>query len=215
MLTSLLIAGTVPLGLDSLNPAGSCAASPDGPVTDGQQLNKLVQSPGTGNTGGNGNGNDGGNKTTPAPEPTTTPAPEGGNAAETVTVTQTQVRTVTVTAGGSGATPTSTNDDLAPAASAEAAKPFQRQNGLDAQQLNRSFDSLTADSPCNDGEQACVEGGFAQCVGGAFQITQCSGGTQCFALPLVNKAGTSLTCDTEADAAARIAATGATGGIRG
>lgn len=214
-------AGTVPLGLDSLNPAGSCPANPDGPVADGQQLNKLVQSPGTGNGGGsgngNGNGNGGGNadpSTTSAPKPTATP--DTGNGSGTVTVTLTQVRTVTVTAGGNNATPTPTStDDLAPAASVEATKSFQRQNGLDAQKLNRSFQSLTADSPCDDGEQACVEGGFAQCVGGSFQITQCSGGTQCFALPLVNKAGTSLTCDTESDAAARIAATGATGGIRG
>jgi hypothetical protein len=52
-------------------------------------------------------------------------------------------------------------------------------------------------------------------VGGKFQVTACSGGTQCFALPLVNKAGTSLTCDSQADAEARITATGATGGVQG
>lgn len=66
-----------------------------------------------------------------------------------------------------------------------------------------------------DGQQACVNGGFAQCVGGVFETTACAGGTQCFALPLVNKAGTSIACTTEADAEARIAATGATGGIDG
>ncbi|PPQ84341.1 hypothetical protein CVT26_011350 [Gymnopilus dilepis] len=37
--------GNVPLGLTSLNPAGSCPASPDAPVPDGVQLNTLVQSP--------------------------------------------------------------------------------------------------------------------------------------------------------------------------
>ena len=74
---------------------------------------------------------------------------------------------------------------------------------------------LSTLTPCTDGEQACVGGAFGQCVGSQFQVTQCSGGTQCFALPLVNKAGTSVTCTTEADASARIAATGATGGIQG
>ena len=45
--------------------------------------------------------------------------------------------------------------------------------------------------------------------------TQCAGGTQCFALPLVNKAGTSLACTTQPDAASRIQATGATGDVKG
>lgn len=65
------------------------------------------------------------------------------------------------------------------------------------------------------GEAACVEGGFAQCVGGAFVVQQCSGDLQCFALPLVNSPGTSITCTTAADAEARISASGATGGITG
>lgn len=43
----------------------------------------------------------------------------------------------------------------------------------------------------------------------------CAATTQCFALPLVNKAGTSLACTTESDATARIAAAGAAGGITG
>ena len=92
---------------------------------------------------------------------------------------------------------------------------FQLSNGQAAQALNAQFATLTADSACQDGTQACVGGQFAQCVGGKFAVTGCSGGTQCFALPLVNKAGTSVTCDTEADAVARIAATGATGGLTG
>ncbi|RPD56916.1 hypothetical protein L226DRAFT_468079, partial [Lentinus tigrinus ALCF2SS1-7] len=89
---------------------------------------------------------------------------------------------------------------------------FQKQNALDAQKLNAKFATLTADSSCNDGDQACVSGGFAQCSGGKFQVTPCSGGTQCFALPLVNKAGTSLTCDSADDAAARMSAAGVDGG---
>ncbi|CUA75694.1 proline-rich protein [Rhizoctonia solani] len=187
-------------------------------------LNKLVQNPGSGNTGniggGNGNGNGDNTNTSSSAAPETTSAPGNGNqdGSQTVTVTRTQVKTVTVTAGSPAATPsgaTPITDATTPAVTADATKPFQLQNGKDAQALNKSFESLTESSSCNDGEQACVGDGFAQCVGGKFQVTACSGGLQCFALPLVNKAGTSIACDTEADAAARIAATGATGGVRG
>jgi len=92
---------------------------------------------------------------------------------------------------------------------------FTLSNGEQAQQLNAQFATLKSTDSCTDGQQACVDGQFAQCVGGAWAVVGCSGGTQCFALPLVNKAGTSITCDTEADAEARIAATGATGGLTG
>ncbi|CAG8597694.1 8915_t:CDS:2 [Paraglomus occultum] len=84
------------------------------------------------------------------------------------------------------------------------AKPFTHQNGVDAQNLNDKFSKLTPNSPCTAGENACVNKGFAQCVGNTFQITQCAGGTQCFALPLVNKPGTSITCTTPSDAQTRI-----------
>src|SRR5712671_4197952 len=67
---------------------------------------------------------------------------------------------------------------------------FTLQNGKDAQALNQKFQGLTASSPCTDGEQACVQGQFAQCVGGTFQLTPCSAPLQCFALPLDNKPGT-------------------------
>ena len=50
----------------------------------------------------------------------------------------------------------------------------------------------------------CIDGGFAQCVGGTFVNLGCGATLQCFALPLVNSAGTSIACTTEADAAARI-----------
>lgn len=217
-------AGTIPLGGTAPNPPGSCPANPNGPVTDGQQLNTLVQDPSSGTSGniggGNGSGNGDNTKTSASAAPESTPAPDNGNGngSKTVTVTRTQIRTVTVTAGNPAATPsdaTSINDAATPAVTANATKPFQLQNGKDAQKLNKSFQSLTASSSCTDGQQACVGNGFAQCVGGKFQVTTCSGGLQCFALPLVNKAGTSIACDTESDAAARIAATGATGGIRG
>lgn len=87
---------------------------------------------------------------------------------------------------------------------------FTLQNGKDAIALNNKFKTLTPDSPCNGGDVACVQDKFAQCVGGKFVITACAPGTTCAALPLVNKPGTSVTCTTAADLAARIAATGAT-----
>ncbi|KAG6866557.1 hypothetical protein C0991_002042 [Blastosporella zonata] len=92
---------------------------------------------------------------------------------------------------------------------------FQFQNGLDAQALNAQFATLTTSSSCSEGDQACINGGFAQCVSGKYVISSCGSTQQCFALPLVLSAGTTLTCDTEADAIARFAATGVTGGITG
>ncbi|KAH8101854.1 hypothetical protein BXZ70DRAFT_891199, partial [Cristinia sonorae] len=85
---------------------------------------------------------------------------------------------------------------------------FKKQNGLDAQKQNAQFATLKASDPCAEGTQACVEQAFAQCVGGKWALTKCSGGTVCTALPLVNKPGTSITCDTQADADARIQAAG-------
>jgi len=159
--------GNLPLGVTAVNPPGSCPAKPDGPVPDGQQLNKIVTNPGKGNAGN------------AAAAPPATPAATQAAAA-------------------------------APAAAPAApASGFALNNGKDAIALNEKFASLTADSPCNAGENACVGGQFAQCVNGKFAVTGCSGGLKCFALPLVNSRGTSITCDTEADANARIAATGA------
>jgi hypothetical protein len=43
----------------------------------------------------------------------------------------------------------------------------------------------------------------------------CAAGTTCVALPNVNKAGTSISCDTQADAEARMTAAGVTGGLTG
>ena len=54
-----------------------------------------------------------------------------------------------------------------------------------------------------------------QCVGGKFVISGCATGTKCFALPLVNKAGTSIACTTEEDATARFAASGVKNGPSG
>jgi len=104
---------------------------------------------------------------------------------------------------------------LALSASARPAR-FQRRasftlaNGQQAIKENASFKTLTANSPCTAGQDACVTGQFAQCVSGKFVLQPCGSGTVCASLPLDNKAGTSITCDTQADIDARIAATGAT-----
>jgi len=180
--------GTVPLGLTAVNPPGSCPANPNGPVPDGTQLNTITQNPGVGgvvSTAGNNNNGSGG---------------AAGNGAPT-TKAASPVATPTPVAPPQQATPAA----AAPAGS----KSFTHQNGVDAKALNAKFATLTANSPCTAGDNACVGDAFAQCVGGKFVLTNCAGGTICTALPLVNSPGTSITCTTAADRDARIAATGA------
>ncbi|KAJ7456468.1 hypothetical protein FB451DRAFT_1143079 [Mycena latifolia] len=104
---------------------------------------------------------------------------------------------------------------LAAAASARPARlgrraAFDLANGQAAIALNDQFKTLTPDSPCTAPQDACVNQQFAQCVGGKFVLQPCAATTICAALPLVNSAGTSITCTTQADLDARIAATGAT-----
>lgn len=89
---------------------------------------------------------------------------------------------------------------------------FSLQNGEQAIAQNNQFASLTADSACTSGQNACVNQEFAQCVNGKFVLTSCGSGLICAALPLVNSAGTSITCTTQSDLQSRIAATGATSG---
>ncbi|GJJ10819.1 hypothetical protein Clacol_005047 [Clathrus columnatus] len=89
------------------------------------------------------------------------------------------------------------------------------QNGRSAQMLNAQFASVKATDTCNDSEIGCVSGSFAQCVSSKWVLQPCAEGTTCAALPLVNKVGTSITCDTQSDAIARIAATGVQGGLTG
>jgi len=174
--------GNVPLGVGAVNPPGSCPAKPDGPVPDGAQLNTLVQDPAAGGASlpTSGNNSDAGDGDAGCDEP---PADS-----------------------------TDVDDDTQPPASSSRNKDnksFTRQNGVDAKALNDKFATLTADSSCDEGEEACVGDAFAQCVGGQFVITNCATGTVCAALPLVNSRGTSITCTTKADRDARIAATGA------
>ncbi|KAF9499644.1 hypothetical protein BDN71DRAFT_1441801 [Pleurotus eryngii] len=196
--------GTIPFDLSApLSPAGSCPANPNGPVPDGQQLADIAQSPGnvgSGNAGNNGtnggNGNASGNNG----------SANGNNGENTGNDSDN---------GDNAAATSSAPPDAAPTATASTGGDFKVKNGQDAQAQNAQFASLTADSPCQEGEQACIDGGFAQCVGGRFVIATCSASTKCFSLPLVNKAGTSLACTTGSDAAARISASGATGGVTG
>lgn len=89
------------------------------------------------------------------------------------------------------------------------------ENGKATQKLNAKFVTLTADAPCQDGEQGCIKGSFAICDHGKYAVIPCGGNLTCFAMPLVLKSGTSLGCVTREIAASRIAATGATGGVEG
>ncbi|KAG1859162.1 hypothetical protein C8R48DRAFT_605879, partial [Suillus tomentosus] len=91
----------------------------------------------------------------------------------------------------------------------------QQQNGLDAQKLNAQFATMTANDSCTSGAQACISSAFAQCIGSSWDLTPCSSGLSCFALPLVTKAGTSLACDTQSDADARFIGAGVQGGVTG
>lgn len=191
--------GNLPLGLTAVNPPGSCPAKTDGPVPDGVQLNTLVQSPGIPEGGAAG------------ASAGTVGANSGSKDAGAASATSAAGTTVSDSSSTSAAIATASASSTAPAG----AKPFTLQNGLDAQKGNAEAATLSAGSACTDGETVCAGTEVGQCVGGKLVTTACSSGTQCFILPLVNKAGTSAACTTEDDAAARIAATGATGGITG
>jgi len=98
-------------------------------------------------------------------------------------------------------------------AAGSSARPLRRQNpslaaGQAAVALNAQFASLTASSSCTAGQDACVNGQFAQCVNGAFVTTACAAGTICAALPTTQSAPL-VTCTTQEDLTQRIAATGA------
>ncbi|KAJ3976117.1 hypothetical protein EV361DRAFT_968917 [Lentinula raphanica] len=205
--------GNVPLGLSAVNPPGSCPAL-NTPVPDGVQLNTLVTSPG--NPEGGGNGAASAATTTTAANATDSSVSAASTAASAAAPSTPAPSSPTVDNTSVGAAPATgvlATSAPAPASSTNtstSASGFQLQNGEDAIKLNSQFAGLTASSSCTDGEQACVQGGFAQCVAETFEITQCTGGTSCFAVPLVNEPGTSITCTSQADATARITATGAT-----
>ncbi|KAI0085837.1 hypothetical protein BDY19DRAFT_964651 [Irpex rosettiformis] len=228
-----------------LTPAGSCLAHPSGPIADGTQLVDQVDNPGTIDSSSSSSTTNttvsatsftsSASSFVPSPSATTslgTSANDGqcgdgvDSVASSAVASSDAVMTATTDATTASPTPSATQDatsfasatsSTAPsaAASTSSTEDFHLKNGEDAQALNAKFALLTADSPCNAGDQVCVGSGFGQCVSSKLVITQCASGTSCFALPLVNKAGTSIACTTQADVAARIQATGAQGGITG
>ncbi|KAF8266127.1 hypothetical protein EI94DRAFT_1772192 [Lactarius quietus] len=166
--------GTIPFGQTAvLNPAGSCPAHTSGPIAAGSQLVDQVSSPGVPSSLGSGSGSN--NSTSPA-------TPHHNVAASPTDATP---------------TPSPTPSKSTPSSSS-GAKGFAVQNGKDAQALNEQFKTLTTNSPCTDGQTACVNGGVVRHYPCAATLT-------CVALPLVNSPGTSITCDTQSDADTRIA----------
>ena len=199
-------AGTIPFGLSApLSPLGACPANPAGPIADGAQLTDVTQDPGLGNIPSESDcGDDDDNDSS-----TGTAAATSTEAAATTTKA---AATTSAVAAAASTVSTSTST------SSSSSSNIQLQNALSAQKLNAHFSTLTSSSSstsCSEGDQACVDGAFAMCVGGKFVSMGCAAPTRCFALPLVNKAGTSLACTTQEDAEARFAVAGAMGGITG
>jgi len=210
--------GTIPLGHSApLNPLGSCPANPGGPIPAGQQLVAITQNPGVPSSGSG------------SQNASSKPASGSGSGSQNASSKPASGSMKVSTAKGKSAAKGKSgmkgkssvkskppvNAVAASSSSTSSSGNFHLQNGLDAQKLNAQFATLSANSPCTAGESACVGSDFAQCVNGKFSSESCAGGTACFALPLVNKPGTSVTCTTSSDATARIAATGAKGGITG
>ncbi|OJA18445.1 hypothetical protein AZE42_05810 [Rhizopogon vesiculosus] len=190
-------AGTIPFGMNApLNPAGSCPANPSGPIADGSQLVDLTQNPGVGGA-------------------TSTPSTTGGSTGNSIVNTPSSGATSSTPSAAVAAVAASPVGAVPSTTPASGGGGFKLSNGQSAQKLNAQFATLTAASSCTANTNACVGGAFAQCVGGKFMTTPCGSGLTCAALPLVNSPGTSITCTTTADAKARIAATGAQGGITG
>jgi len=184
--------GTIPHGQKTPpSPLGSCPANPSGPIADGQQLSDITTNPNA---------------------PSGSVASASGPPAASSSVAPSAAPTDNSTPEPM---PSITCAPATVAATAPAAGGFKLANGQAAQKLNAQFATLTANSPCTAGENACIGNAFAQCVGGKFVTEPCAASLTCAALPLVNSAGTSITCTTSADALARIAATGATGGLTG
>ncbi|CAG8743335.1 14940_t:CDS:2, partial [Acaulospora colombiana] len=200
--------GTIPFGRSSApSPPGSCPANPGGKIPDGQQLNNIVNNPGSGNTGGNNNnnGNNGNNNNNG----------NNGNNGNGNNGNGQQAPAPTTTAAAPANTPPANNNNGNTGTTPSTGTGFQLSNAQAAQQLNVKFQSLAVGGACTVGEVACIGDAFAQCPFGTFITTPCAGGLKCRALPLVNSVGTSVTCTTDDDAARRFAAAGASGGFDG
>ncbi|KAJ3275797.1 hypothetical protein HDV01_007264 [Terramyces sp. JEL0728] len=97
-----------------------------------------------------------------------------------------------------------------------AQNPTQVQNGKDAAALDAAkFNNKEGDA-CTGTGNFCIGDKVGICQGGKFTVTAACGATlSCQVLPLVNKAGTSVTCDTDADKLARFAAAGVNNAANG
>jgi len=219
--------GTIPFGLNApVDPAGSCAANSNGPIADGSQLTDITDDPGVGATGGSNStdsgdnsGDDSGSDSGDAGNDSGDSSDSGDDSGNTGDSGDDSGDSSDNSGDDTGDSSDNSGDDSGDASensdAGSSTSSFALSNGQNAQQLNSQFAQLDASSSCQEGENACVNGQFAQCVSGAFVLQQCAASTQCFALPLVNSAGTSITCTTQSDALSRIAATGATGGLTG
>ncbi|KAL5534024.1 hypothetical protein ACEPAG_484 [Sanghuangporus baumii] len=229
--------GTVPFGLSSLETPRSCPANPQGGITDGSQLSDVTDDPGLSNvnsSGGSSNSSSGSNSSdtgsasssaaaSSVVESATATATVSDTSAATATVSESDTSVASPTEVSSCDTPSSdassgsATGNVAAAPSSSSSSNFILQNGLDAQKLNAQFQALSQNSSCDEGETACVGTSFALCANGAFQLMDCgkAAGNTCAALPLVNKAGTTVTCVQQDQALQRIADTGATGGLTG
>jgi len=182
--------GTIPFNQATVNPPGSCPAHPGGPIAAGSQLVSITTDPNAPSGASSGSG-----KSTPAasisagtaPAPNSTPAPTN---------------------------PTATAPSNVSAVSS-ATSGIRLANGQAAQKMNAFFATLTPNSSCTGGQNACIGSNFAQCVDGKFVMQSCGASLTCVALPLVNSMGTSTTCDTESDDLTRLAASGVSGGLTG
>ncbi|KAF8720439.1 hypothetical protein AX14_010958 [Amanita brunnescens Koide BX004] len=195
--------GTLPFGHTKLDPPGSCPANPSGPIADGTQLIDITQNPGPPSTG----------STTPGSLIATSPSPASNSTSDASSSSGSSDDSSSSSDSSDDASSSSGSSD--DSSSSSDSSDFHLSNGKKAQAQNAAFASLTPDSSCTAGPNACVQGNFGQCVGNKYVTTPCGATTKCFALPLVNSAGSSVTCTTPDDAKARIAATGATGGITG
>ncbi|KAJ3363084.1 hypothetical protein GGF31_001259 [Allomyces arbusculus] len=90
---------------------------------------------------------------------------------------------------------------------------FRTANKVLAAKLDGSKAALQVGSPCpaelnQEGAVVCAGNQLARCIDGqvAGPFQSCAGGLNCQVLPLVNKPGVSVTCDTDADKVTRIGA---------
>ncbi|KAI9224139.1 hypothetical protein BC828DRAFT_160376 [Blastocladiella britannica] len=90
---------------------------------------------------------------------------------------------------------------------------FQAQNKALAAKLDGQKAGLKIGSPCpadlsGEGQTLCAGNQLARCNGGVVTgpLQSCAATLNCQVLPLVNKPGISVTCDTDADKVARIGA---------